>query len=151
RLVSLLTEVSDVAKLDSGAIALARQPLDVFALVSEVAEHVQEAKDREVRLEVRGEDGAAHISGDATRLRTAFDAVFRAVLREKGGPCLVVAERRREIHDGRRAAVVVVSDADTVQAAYERDRGAFDEKRGGMGPALPLARRVIEGHGGRIA
>ena len=63
----------------------------------------------------------------------------------------MVAERRREIHDGRRAAVVVVSDADTVQAAYERDRGAFDEKRGGMGLALPLARRVIEGHGGRIA
>jgi signal transduction histidine kinase len=27
----------------------------------------------------------------------------------------------------------------------------FDEKRGGMGLALPLARRVIEGHGGRIA
>ena len=54
RLVSLITEMSDVAKLDSGAIALARQPLDVFALVSEVAEHVQEAKDREVRLEVRG-------------------------------------------------------------------------------------------------
>ena len=151
RLVSLIAEMSDVAKLDSGAIALARQPLDVFALVSEVAEHVQEAKDREVRLEVRGEDGAAHISGDATRLRAAFDAVFRAVLREKGGPCLVVAERRREIHDGRRAAVVVVSDADTVQAAYERDRGAFDEKRGGLGLALPLARRVIEGHGGRIA
>lgn len=151
RLVTLIAEMSDVAKLDSGVIALARQPLDVFALVAEVAEHVQEARDREVRLEVRGENGAAPMTGDATRLRAAFDAVFRAVLREKGGPCVMVAELRRETRDGQRAAVVVVSDADTVQDAYERERDAFDEKRGGMGLALPLARRVIEGHGGRIA
>ena len=150
RLVTLIAEMSDVAKLDSGVIALSRQPVDIFALISDVAEHVQEARDREVRLEVRGEDGAAHVNGDATRLRAAFDAIFRAVLREKGGPCVVVAERRRETQNGTRAAVVVVSDAATVQAAYERERGVFDEKRGGMGLALPLARRVIEGHGGRI-
>jgi signal transduction histidine kinase len=151
RLVALIAEMSDVAKLDSGVIALARQPLDVFALVSEVAEHVQEARDREVRLEVRGDSGAAAITGDAPRLRAAFDAVFRAVLREKAGPSIVVAERRRETRDGRPTAVVVVSDANSVQTAYERDRGVFDEKRGGLGLALPLARRVIEGHGGHIS
>jgi signal transduction histidine kinase len=151
RLVALIAEMSDVAKLDSGVIALARQPLDVFALVSEVAEHVQEARDREVRLEVRGDSGAAAITGDAPRLRAAFDAVFRAVLREKAGPSIVVAERRRETRDGRATAVVVVSDANSVQTAYERDRGVFDEKRGGLGLALPLARRVIEGHGGHIS
>jgi len=38
RLVTLIAEMSDVAKLDSGVIALARQPVDIFALVSEVAE-----------------------------------------------------------------------------------------------------------------
>jgi nitrogen fixation/metabolism regulation signal transduction histidine kinase len=91
------------------------------------------------------------VNGDVPRLRAAFDAVFRAILREKGGPCVVVAERRRETQNGKGTAVVVVSDAATVQAAYERDRAVFDEKRGGMGLALPLARRVIEGHGGRIA
>ena len=100
RLVALIAELSDVSKLDSGAIALARQPVDVFALVSDVAEHVQEARDREVRLEVQGENGAARLTGDPTRLRSAFDAVFRAVLREKAGPCVVIAERRRETRDG---------------------------------------------------
>jgi signal transduction histidine kinase len=151
RLVALIAELSDVSKLDSGAIALARQPVDLFALVSDVAEQVQEARDREVRLEVRGENGAARLSGDATRLRSAFDAVFRAVLREKAGPCLVIAERRSETRDGHRTAVIVVSEADSLQAAYERERDTFDEKRGGLGLALPLARRVIEGHGGHIA
>src|SRR5262245_33761638 len=44
RLVALISEMSDVAKLDSGVLSLARQPLDLFALVSDVAEHVQEAR-----------------------------------------------------------------------------------------------------------
>jgi two-component system cell cycle sensor histidine kinase PleC len=149
--VALIAELSDVSKLDSGAIALARQPVDVFALVSDVAEHVHEARDREVRLEVQGENGEAKLTGDATRLRSAFDAVFRAVLREKGGPCLVIAERRRETRGGQPTAVVVVGEAGSVQTVYERERNAFDEKRGGLGLALPLARRVIEGHGGSLS
>jgi len=150
RLVALIAELSDISKLDAGLIALARQPLDLFILVGEVAELVHEAKDRDVHLEVRGQAAGARVKGDSTRLRGAFDAIFRAVLREKPGPATVVVERRIDMRDGVTAAVVVVAEAASVQVAYERDPGPFDEKRGGLGLALPLARRVIEGHGGKI-
>src|SRR2546425_2401840 len=150
RLVALITEMSDISKLDAGLISLARQPLDLFALVGEVAELVQEARDREVRLEVRGEAAGASVAGDAARLRSAFDAVLRAILREKPGPSTVIAERRIDARGGITSAVVVIADAASVQAAYDRAPGPFDEKRGGLGLALPLARRVIEGHGGRL-
>jgi signal transduction histidine kinase len=150
RLVALIAELSDISKLDAGLIALARQQVDLFTLVGEVAANVQEAKDRDVHLEVRGNDAGAPLSGDAMRLRSAFDAIFRAILREKPGPSTVIAERRIEMRDGRPTAVVVVAEAASVQTAYERKPGPFDEKRGGLGLALPLARRVIEGHGGRI-
>jgi hypothetical protein len=43
-----------------------------------------------------------------------------------------------------------VAEEASVQAAYDREPGPFDEDRGGVGLALPLARRVIEGHGGRL-
>ena len=150
RLVALIAELSDISKLDAGLIALARQPLDVFALVGEAAEQVHEARDREVRLDVRGEAGAAPAQGDAVRLRSAFDAVFRAILREKGGPSTVIAERRLATVDGRTAAVIVIAEDGDEQTVYDSAPGVFDEKRGGLGLALPLARRVIEGHGGRI-
>ena len=146
RIVALISELSDVAKLDAGLITLNLQPLDVFALLSDVAEHVQEGKEREVRLDLRGEPAGATIAGDAARLRGAFGAV----LREKAGPCVIVGERRYESRDGQTSAVIVVAEEQSVQAAYDSTPGAFDEKRGGLGLALPLARRVVEGVGGRI-
>ncbi len=150
RIVALIAELSDVSKLDAGLLTLSRQPLDVFALIGDVAEHVQEGKDREVRLEVRGESEGATIAGDGSRLRTTFEAVLRAILREKAGPCVVAADRRYEISGGQTSAVIVVAEDQSVQAAYDSTPGAFDEKRGGLGLALPLARRVVEGLGGRI-
>jgi hypothetical protein len=110
RLVALIAELSELSKIDAGQITLGRQSLDVFTLVGEVAELVHEAKDREVLLEVRGQKDGASMTGDAARLRTAFDAIFRAILREKAGPATVIAERRVEMRDGRSAAVLVVAE-----------------------------------------
>jgi signal transduction histidine kinase len=151
RLVAIVSELSDISKLDAGLISMARQPLDVFALVGDVAAHVQEARDREVLLEVRGQTDGARLSGDTARLRTAFDAIFRAILREKIGPATVIAERHIVRDGGRTSAVIVVADESSVQTAYDGTHAAFDEKRGGLGLALPLARRVIEGHGGHLS
>jgi signal transduction histidine kinase len=150
RFIALIAELSDISKLDSGAIALAHQSIDIFTIVQELAEHVHEASDRKVRLTLKGEAAGAPATGDAVRLRAAFQAIFQAILREKLGPATVVAERRRVVQDGQLCAVVVVADESDVQAVYDSPPGAFDERRGGLGLALPLARRIIEGHGGRI-
>jgi signal transduction histidine kinase len=150
RFIALIAELSDISKLDSGAITLARRPVDMFAIVEELAEHVHEASDREVHLKLRGDAAGAPATGDAVRLRAAFQAIFQAILREKVGPATVVADRRRELRDGKLSAVVVVADESDVQAVYDSPPAPFEEKRGGLGLALPLARRVIEGHGGRI-
>ncbi len=125
RFIAIVGELSDISKLDSGFFTLARQPLDVFALVADVAEHVHEARDREVRLDVRGADTGGSVTGDAERLRTAFHAIFRAVLREKAGPVTVVAERRCVERDGQLSAVVVVADEPDVQTVYDSSPGAL--------------------------
>src|SRR5262249_45192103 len=113
------------------------------------AEVVHEAEDRGVHLELRGETRAA-AKGDAGRLKTAFRAVFRAILRETAGPATVVVDRRRVKEGAGSSAVIVVASSDRVDDAYAAPRRPFDEHRGGMGLALPLARRVLEKHGGAI-
>jgi signal transduction histidine kinase len=62
----------------------------------------------------------------------------------------VVADRRLDRREGVDSAVLVIADEANVQASYDAERVPFDEKRGGLGLALPIARRVIERHRGRI-
>jgi signal transduction histidine kinase len=150
RLVAIVAELSDIGKLDSGAVKFAKLPVDIFSLAEKVAELVHEASDRDVHLKLSGPSDGAHMTGDATRLRAAFDALFRAILREKPGPSTVIAERRLVSRNGTSHALVIVADEGCVQDAYDRAPGPFDDKRGGLGLALPLARRVIEGHGGGL-
>ena len=133
RMVALIAALSEVGKLDEGAITMTRRPTDLFPLIADVAASVHEAAERGVRFEVRGADTGALISGDEDRLRTAFAAIFHAILREKAGPCTVVTERRLA-QDGGKSAIIIVAEETGVQAAFDAPAGPFDEKRGGVGP-----------------
>jgi len=150
RVVALISELSEIGKIDDGRVTFERTPIELFGLVADVAAHVHEAEDRGVHLEVRGAAAGASIEGDAERLRGAFAAIFRAILREKPGPATVVAERRTASVNGRTSAVVVVADEDSVQAAYDSAEDPFDDQRGGLGLLLPMAVRVIAAHSGRV-
>jgi signal transduction histidine kinase len=151
RLVALIAEMSEVSKLDAGSIKLGHDPLDLFTMVEEVAKTVHEAEDRKVRLDVRGTPDGATMTGDGPRLRQALSAVFRAILREQAGPCTVVVDRRLDDRSAGGSAIIVVAEEGAVQSAYASAPAAFDDMRGGLGLALPLARRVIEGHLGRLS
>jgi signal transduction histidine kinase len=151
RLVALVAELSELSKLDAGQVTLAEEPLDLFTLVEDVANGVHEAEDREVHLVVRGDAEGAAMIGDAARLRTAIHSIFRAILREQPAACTVIADRRLETRDGSTSAVIVIAESKTVQIAYDSIAGPFNDHRGGLGLALPIARRVIEGHGGHLS
>jgi nitrogen-specific signal transduction histidine kinase len=118
RLVALIATLSEVGKIDDGQIKMAPRPLDLFSLIDQVAEGVHEAEDREVRLEVRGDSAGGSMAGDEDRLRAAFGAIFQAILREKPGPCTVVADRRIVAAGQNSSAVVIVAEDAAVQAAY---------------------------------
>jgi signal transduction histidine kinase len=151
RLSALVTELSEIQKLDAERIEEpGPQPFDVFTLVADVASSVHEAGDRGVHVEVRGQPDGAQMRGDPTRMRRAFSAIFRAILREMPADTTVVADRRIETAGATRSAVVVVATEPNVQSSYSAEPAPLDEMRGGLGLALPFARRVIERHGGRV-
>ena len=147
RLVVLINELSEISKLDSGAAPFKDEPIDLFKLVREVAAGVHEAGEREVRLIVSGDAAGAPLKADPVRIRAAFEAFFRAILREQPGQAIVAADCRKAT-DG--SAVVVVARDSDVQRSYDAPRAPFDEKRGGLGLVVPIACRIVARYGGCV-
>ena len=150
RLIALIAELSEIQKLDANLVELARQELDAFPVMAEAAQGVREPDERSVRLEVRGKPAGASMQGDVIRLRAAFAAIYRASLREMPANTTVIVDRRLDRRQGVQSAVLIIAAEENVQAAYDAEPVPFDEKRGGLGLALPIACRVIERHRGRI-
>jgi signal transduction histidine kinase len=147
RLVGLIGELSEISKLDGGVTAFKDERIDLFQLVREVAAGVHESSEREVQLSVRGATAGAPLNADPVRIRSAFEAFFRAILREQPGQATVVADCRTGANDS--AIVVVARDTD-VQRSYDAPPAPFDEKRGGLGLVVPIACRIVARYGGRV-
>jgi signal transduction histidine kinase len=151
RLTAIVAEMSELGKLEGREAALGRQEFDISALVAELASGMHEGQDRGVTLEVRS-SSPIMVTGDRTRLTAALKALMHSALRERGEPGPIVVQCS-VVEGGPAWAVVAIGDESTLAPLTRAAHGAppaFDEWRGGLGMALPVARRVIEAHGGAL-
>ena len=89
------------------------------------------------------------MNGDRAKLAAAFRAFMHSAMRERGEPGAIVIDCTARPSG---SIVVRIGDEDTQRALGDEplSEATFDEFRGGMGLALPLARRIIAAHGGTI-
>jgi signal transduction histidine kinase len=150
RMVALIGELNEIAKLDDPQVLLPQESFDLFAVLREVAGETNESADRGVQLKTRGSASGASLKGDLVRLHRALGALLRAVLREQQDQSTVVVESRLTHGGAGTTAVIAIAKDDEIAGALAALPAPFDDKRGGLGLALPIARRVIERHGGRL-
>lgn len=152
RLSALLGEMSEIGQLEDGRQSLARAPLDVADVVAQIAARV-EPREGEARVVLEGDASPLRVAGDQSRLPRAIEAIISALRREIiDGADLVMSCGARRSQD-RPVAWIVFGTPPVAAALGEASAdalGPFDEWRGGCGLSLPLARRVIELHGGRL-
>jgi signal transduction histidine kinase len=150
RIGALVGEMSELGKLESGEAALGAQPIDLAALLVELASGMHEGDDRGVRVETRGTSQPVMVTGDRTRLAAALRALMHAAVRERGDPGIIVVECTIVTDTTPASALVTIGDDATARALVDAARVTppFDEWRGGLGLALPIGRRVIERQGG---
>lgn len=154
-LLALVDDVLDLARIQVGKIALAREPVDLTALVAEAVGMVREyitAKGLELRVEA--DAGLPQLWLDRLRIRQVLLnlLVNAARFTERGSIVVQVSQLESEI---------TVRVTDTGRGIPEQDLPrVFEEFRSsqqpvstwhsGTGLGLPISKRFVELHGGRM-
>ena len=151
RMTVLLSELSDLGRLEGGTLVFSRQAADSRAILQSAIEQLPPLPDRDVVVTLQTGDGPARIEADPPRLTSAFSSVVAALRRELvTSDELFVVERRlagrQPEASGRHWR------SRNRRECQERDPTlpAFDEWRGGCGLSLLVARRVLNAHGAGI-
>ncbi|MDE3112287.1 MAG: HAMP domain-containing histidine kinase [Chloroflexota bacterium] len=148
----IVEDLRTLSVAESGALALAREPVAVAEAVDDAIEAYRaQARAAGVTLAATVPDALAAIDADPTRLRQVLENLVSNALRytPRGGRIDVAAARAGD------AVAVSVSDtgrgmsADELARAFERFQRSADSSGSGLG--LAIARDLVRAHGGEIA
>ncbi len=153
RAVHLIQDLLDATKMEAGRFTVVQQPEDVERLVDEAVElHRPLADARSLRLERQVMEGLPHVMADRGRVLQVFSNLIGNALRftPAGGSITLWAQREQ--------GAVRFSVVDTgpgippehLPHLFERFWQAKEGSREGAGLGLPIARGLVEAHGGHI-
>ncbi|MCB2084823.1 MAG: PAS-domain containing protein [Sphingomonadaceae bacterium] len=153
RLTEQVENVLDLSQSEAGLLPLAKEDLELFAFVTDIVRAREEAILKSgVSLDLRGSKASGRVSADPRQLGRAIGHLLDNAIdaTAKGGKILVDLSKRDGV--GR----IVVSDNGRGMTQDELSRamsklppgGDLDDKRQGLG--IPLARQLVEAHGGTL-
>ncbi|MGH3358419.1 MAG: ATP-binding protein [Nocardioidaceae bacterium] len=149
RLSRLITELLDAARIDSGRLALRRQPLALTETVQQVLDNIAAGSGQELRAVQIGD--VPTIWADPDRLAQLVTNLVENALRHGRGVERIMIRSARDERDG---AVLVVEDRGTgiPSAMRERIFTRFWKSgdAGGSGLGLYIVRGIVEGHHGEV-
>ena len=155
-LTRLVDDLLDVGRIVTGKIVLKHDRIDYGQVVMNSIEAVRPSIDeRGHRVVLDLPDQAIAITGDATRLAQALQNLLQNASRytPEGGEIEVRArlEERHVVTTVRDSGVGIAPDAiERIFELFAQEHGRGTGHDGGLGIGLPLARSLIEQHGGRL-
>ncbi len=148
RVTRLITELLDIARIDSGRLTVRRQVVDLERVVRRHVEGMVAAGHDPVTFVVQVPDGVPEMWVDADKLDQVLANLLENAVRHGSGTVTTLIE---STEDG--VAVTVTDEGEGI-AAEQRDR-VFTRfwrsgRRGGTGLGLYIVRGLVEAHGGHI-
>ncbi|HYU54127.1 MAG TPA: PAS domain-containing sensor histidine kinase [Gemmatimonadaceae bacterium] len=153
RMERLISDLLDVASIESGTLSVRSAPVDLTLLVSEVLELLEgQSRERSIKLSSEVDPGIPVIMGDHDRLMQVLSNLLGNAIKftPEGGNIRVRASRK----DDR----VLVSVADSgigisptdLPHVFDRFWKADGSSAKGAGLGLSIASGIVEAHGGKI-
>jgi len=155
RLSQQIETVLDLTQSEAGLLPIVTADVELFAFVTQIVREREEAiEEGGLTLDLRGDRSAGTIAADTRQLGRAIGNILDNAIKatSPGGRILVALSRRKQ------GARIVISDNGSGMKPSELARaldgyrhgpdGKGEGRRGGLG--LPLARQLIEAHGGRL-
>jgi two-component system CheB/CheR fusion protein len=156
RLVRLVDELLDVARISRGLIELKREPLDLGAIVSAAADAGRARVDQyEHALSVVVPDTPVWIDGDAVRVEQVVANLLENAVKytPPGGRIAIslITENGDAIVSVRDSGIGLAPETlDRIFDLFAQVDSTLARSGGGLGLGLTVVRRVLELHGGRI-
>jgi signal transduction histidine kinase len=154
RLSRLITELLDVARLDTGRLSLARRGSDVRILLDRIVSNVQVGAQHDIQLDAPHELPEVYIDPD--KFTQVVTNVVENAIRHGGGTVRVRAEPW--FNEGWTAeGVRLTVDDEGDGIPHEMRRRVFTKfwtghgARGGTGLGLYLVNGITRAHGGQVA
>jgi signal transduction histidine kinase len=164
RVVRLIAELLDVARLDSGRMELHRVALDLHTLIAAQVEACVAGGVPPERFRIAVPRDLPPVAADPDKLRQVLANLLENAVRHGGGTVTIEAEaeidRSGRLHtvsglEGVSSVAVAVSDEgpgipdDQLNRVFTRFwRGG---RRGGTGLGLSIVKGLVEAHGGSVA
>lgn len=155
-LLHLINEVLDMAKIEAGRMSLTIETVDLKELMEDVFETTSaQARDKAIYLNLETQEDASYvINGDQMRLRQIMlNLVGNSVKFTDTGGITVRLNKEAD------TVAVQVTDTgigipedklESIFEAFSQVDTSTTRKAGGTGLGLPISRRLVEMHGGKL-
>jgi two-component system sensor histidine kinase KdpD len=153
RINRLIGETSEMARLEAGEVTLQIAPQTVGELISGAIQDCLDVQSaRPIRIEVR--DPQSRVSADSTWARKVFVHLIRNadLYSSPGEPITIDAEEKDgfiEFSVADRGPGIEESEVNQIFERFYRGKGQR-HRTPGTGMGLPIAKAIIEAHGGTI-
>lgn len=157
RLNSLIAQLFELAKLDSGAVDV---NIETFSLMELVHDSVQEfeltSRQKNITINIEAENENCYVCADIALIqRVLQNLLVNAIQHSPSGHVVTIS-----VKDSRASAIVEISDTGTGIAKHEiphiferfyYGRDDRSEEKGGSGLGLAIVKRILELHKSTIA
>jgi signal transduction histidine kinase len=162
-LLNLINEVLDMAKIDSGRLSLNPEPLNLYDLMEEVLETSGPlAREKSLSLSLEANPVESwDVIADHVRMRQIFLNLIGNAIKftEIGGVNVQLHKIQSSSEAGGDLVQLRIQDTgigvprnklDEIFEAFTQVDSSTTRKAGGTGLGLPISRRLVELHGGRL-